>query len=202
MPKSSPPRARGAQTRARLLDAAAALLSKGGLDRFNTNALAAQAGVTPPTVYRYFSSKIDVLLALAEELAAQELEWLGDLAGLADCAADLETELRAILGRYATGLQQYPAARPLRAAMKALPELREVEDRTLTEPAMKLGRALRARSQGNLSRRQARDIARIAVRVASQALDDSLIEPSRAQRKRDLEELTCMLAAYLERRLA
>ncbi len=57
---------RHAQTRDEILDAAAELVTEHGVDALNLNDLAAQAGFgNAASLYRYFASKNEILLALA-----------------------------------------------------------------------------------------------------------------------------------------
>lgn len=59
--------ARKAETRARLLEAAAALLAERGVDGLSVDAVATEAGRTSGAVYAHFGSKQGMLLALLDE---------------------------------------------------------------------------------------------------------------------------------------
>src|SRR5690349_7415805 len=76
----APQQARAVQTRERLLDVAGALLADVGIERISTNMISAQAGVTPPALYRYFKNKYAVLEALGRRLMDRQnavlLAWL------------------------------------------------------------------------------------------------------------------------------
>jgi AcrR family transcriptional regulator len=52
-------------TRDRILDATGVVIARHGPRRFSLTDIAAQAGVSRPTLYKYFASKDDLLLALA-----------------------------------------------------------------------------------------------------------------------------------------
>lgn len=71
-----------AERRARVVDAARALASEGGYDAVQMRAVADRAGVALGTIYRYFSSKDDLLAAVlvtwASELEASVLAHLPD----------------------------------------------------------------------------------------------------------------------------
>jgi AcrR family transcriptional regulator len=56
---------RSAATSEKMLDAAAELLRKGGIEALSTRAVAAAAGVQPPTIYRQFGDKEGLLDAVA-----------------------------------------------------------------------------------------------------------------------------------------
>lgn len=58
-------RTSGAQAAERVLEAAAGLLGSGGVDAVSTRAVAAAAGVQPPTIYRQFGDKQGLLDAVA-----------------------------------------------------------------------------------------------------------------------------------------
>jgi len=61
-----PRQARAEETVAAILEAAAQVLEAGGLDAFNTNAVAERAGVSVGTLYQYFADKGAILKAVAQ----------------------------------------------------------------------------------------------------------------------------------------
>lgn len=65
-----------AATRRRLLDAARELATEGGYDAVGMRAVAARAGVSPPTAYLYFSSKDHLLVDVLVGLVANTTETL------------------------------------------------------------------------------------------------------------------------------
>jgi AcrR family transcriptional regulator len=79
--------ARGMRRMGEILDAAAELFAEVGYDAATTNAIAARAGISPGSLYQFFSSKEDIAQALADRYVP-ELErahreaTTGDLAGL------------------------------------------------------------------------------------------------------------------------
>lgn len=84
-----------AERREQLLDRAAELFSERGFARTTTAELAKAAGVTEPIIYRHFSSKRGLFIALIERTGRQTLEqWAKDLEGAED-AAD---RLRRVIG--------------------------------------------------------------------------------------------------------
>lgn len=56
-----------AETRARILAATARLIAQGGIQAATTRAVAAEAAVQPPTIYRLFGDKDGLLEAVAEQ---------------------------------------------------------------------------------------------------------------------------------------
>ena len=76
MPKISAPTVaqHRARQRAALLDAARALLEERGYPGLTFGALADRTGLARPTVYEYFSSKDDLVVALCEREIARQAE--------------------------------------------------------------------------------------------------------------------------------
>lgn len=66
------PRIDGGETYERILAAAGKLLGDVGFERLTTNAIVAQAGLTPPALYRYFNDKYDVVEVLARRLLQRQ----------------------------------------------------------------------------------------------------------------------------------
>ncbi len=64
-------------TRRRLLDSAAILIARDGYDGANINDISTAAGFAKGTIYNYFPSKRELMLALIEDIAA------GHIAGMA-----------------------------------------------------------------------------------------------------------------------
>lgn len=89
---SKPP---SSETRQRVLEAAIACVKQWGIDKTSLLDIARQAGVTRPTVYRYFTSREDVLsAALLQSAAAMAQRLVAHLDGVTDPA---ERFVRAIL---------------------------------------------------------------------------------------------------------
>jgi TetR/AcrR family transcriptional regulator, mexJK operon transcriptional repressor len=71
MPSPSPNPA--ASTNEKILQAALAVFLEVGFERANLDKIAAQAGVTKPTVYSHFGSKVGLLQAVAQQQAQQAI---------------------------------------------------------------------------------------------------------------------------------
>ncbi|MBR7835145.1 MULTISPECIES: TetR/AcrR family transcriptional regulator [Actinospica] len=71
--RRQPVQARSRETVERILEAADAFIEEGGLDAVTTRNVAERAGITPPSLYRFFADREQVLDALIE----QHLERLG-----------------------------------------------------------------------------------------------------------------------------
>lgn len=69
-PRKSASQQRSAATVAAILEAAARVLERGGLEAFTTNAVAARAGVSIGSLYQYFPGKDALMAALIAEDAA------------------------------------------------------------------------------------------------------------------------------------
>ncbi|GBG38149.1 TetR/AcrR family transcriptional regulator [Mycobacterium montefiorense] len=64
----------GAEAAEKVLEAAAGLLGAGGVDAVSTRAVAAAAGVQPPTIYRQFGDKQGLLDAVTEYVLQRYLQ--------------------------------------------------------------------------------------------------------------------------------
>ena len=84
---------RKAETRARLLDAAATLFAERGIDAVSVDAVADAAGRTSGAVYAHFGSKQGLLLALLDEWAHSLVTVI---AAEFELAATVEDRLRAV----------------------------------------------------------------------------------------------------------
>lgn len=73
-PRKRPRQARSAATVELILEGAARILEAGGLAAFNTNALAARAGVSIGSLYQYFPSKEAILAEMIRRKRARLLE--------------------------------------------------------------------------------------------------------------------------------
>jgi len=94
-----------AERRERILDSTVALASRGGYDAVQMRAVAEHADVALGTLYRYFPSKVHLLVsALARELAAAERA-TRDQPPAGETAAE---RVRALLRRTTVPMQQDP----------------------------------------------------------------------------------------------
>ena len=95
MPDPSTPRAvRGAETRARILEAARRVLAEEGLERFTTRRVAGLAGVSHGMVHYHFQDKRDLVLAL---LVHARRDWVEPLEELVDGPGTAERRMRAVI---------------------------------------------------------------------------------------------------------
>ena len=64
--RRQPVQERSRQTVARILDAAEALIDEGGVEAVTTRAVADRAGVTYPSLYRFFADREEILDQLVD----------------------------------------------------------------------------------------------------------------------------------------
>ena len=72
-PRKTPVQARARATHDAILEAAAQVISAGGLVGYNTNAVAERAGVSIGSLYQYFPNKDALMVALIHRQQAQQL---------------------------------------------------------------------------------------------------------------------------------
>jgi AcrR family transcriptional regulator len=97
-------RPRDAQAEQAILEATVALLSEVGFNQLSIEAVAAQAGVGKPTIYRRWPSKLELVLDAVERLAPP--------VPMAD-TGDPRSDLRQIVPELIVGLTSSPVARAI-----------------------------------------------------------------------------------------
>jgi len=126
--RAAPIQERAVQTRERLLDIAGELLGEVGIERISTNMIAAQAGVSPAALYRYFKDKYAVLEALGRRLMDRQnavlFAWIEKhkAGGLDALSEGTEALLRAT----AEITDSEPGGVWILRAMRAVPQLAHV----------------------------------------------------------------------------
>jgi AcrR family transcriptional regulator len=147
-PRKQPRQARAAATVAAVVEAAARILEAEGLGGFNTNAVAARAGVSIGSLYQYFPGKDAILAALirreAEAFDAALTQAVSETRDLGTTSAV------ALLARVAVAHQ---ASRPRLARLLDLEEQRlglaEAAQAAGARTSDAIGRFLSARQLGN-----------------------------------------------------
>lgn len=94
MPESPNPLRRNEASRQAILDAALQLCVEAGYRRLTIEAIAARAGVSKKTIYRWWPSKGAVVLDAVDDRASAVAEF----PNTGDLAADLQTHLTAVIG--------------------------------------------------------------------------------------------------------
>lgn len=161
-----------ARTRDEILDAAAALVTEGGVEALNLNELATRAGFgNAASLYRYFAGKREILSALAE----RDLERLGEYLRRVPEDLPLDEQIVEICLAYLDYAREHPGSRALllTTASSIAPDFRAA-----ALPSELVGRMFRlgaaARDAGALNLRDEDDI--FAVLHAGWALAHGMAE--------------------------
>lgn len=89
--------ARGIARMQAILEAAATVFARDGVDRATTNAIAAEAGISPGSLYQYFDDRTDILRAVIRDYATRlRAVYEGVLPGITSETPRLEL-IRALL---------------------------------------------------------------------------------------------------------
>jgi AcrR family transcriptional regulator len=99
VPRRGPQRRQGAETRARLLDAAVPTLAANGYHATRVDDIVRRAGVSHGTFYLYFANKDDLFRTLAER-CADEADTLAESLGVVDAGPAGVATLRAWLAEF------------------------------------------------------------------------------------------------------
>jgi AcrR family transcriptional regulator len=137
-----PIQARSRATYERILSAAAELITEVGWDGLNTNAIAARAGLTVPSVYAYFPDKYAIVHELFDRYEQERMQALTSTVERARDDGDWEESLRRMM---LTALELRPSrvgGVALRNAMAAVPELRRLDEESSERAALHLARML------------------------------------------------------------
>ena len=100
-PRKEPSQARARHTVDAIVEATARILEEFGHGAFNTNAVAARAGVSIGTLYQYFPDKDALIGALISRETAQLLEEVESAAHAASALEALDGVVRAAVGHQA-----------------------------------------------------------------------------------------------------
>lgn len=165
-----PTQKRALETFERLLDAAGFLIEELGVERISTNLIAARAGVSPPTLYHYFTDKYALLAALGERLmTAQNALVAMDMAG---GGSDIEQ----VLLDHVTVTRASPGGPWVMRMLRAVPQLAEIRLASHREVSAALADRMQeldpAQARATLERR-----ARLAVDLGYAAIELVFDEP-------------------------
>lgn len=186
---------RARNTRELLLDAAADILETDGLAQLNTNAIAERAGVTPPTVYRNFKNKEEVMACLARRFTEAEKAWLSDARTSLEAAVSLDDLVDVVIDLYWESARQLRGIVALRSAMRVWPSLREEEEESLRSSTRTLAQLL-APHLDQLPRNQLAKVARFTVETVCSTVD-RCYGAKTAEQGWKIEQLKLTVAAYL-----
>lgn len=113
--------ARSAEMRERLIAAAQVILERGGLEALNSNAVAAEAGASPPSFYRYFTDKYDLLAELGRRLMNAQNEIIEKRSG--HSLRFSEQTMESVLRETLAVTQAFRGGRAITSSLRASPEL-------------------------------------------------------------------------------
>lgn len=165
---------KGRGTVDRIIDATAYLLKARGYEALTTNHIAEAAGINIATLYKYFTNKQAILVALHERMS---LRWTGALAHLVNQIREgvpwRETVCK-VIDVAAERRQGETGEAAMRIAMKVSPELRHYDRVESTESSRLVAEMLITRA--SVDAVTATRVARVAIEVGMAVLDLLLLE--------------------------
>ena len=192
--RTTPVQPRGTATVERILDAALEVLHKQGLEAFNTNVVAAMAGVNIATLYHYFPDKISILRELFLREETERLTYLRTMIQQYPGATNIDLWVSEVVNTLTKMRRENLEVSVLRNALRVVPELQELENHQDSATAEELAIAIRKRHD-SVSRNRALAIARLLIHTGVSILDRSSGPESGS---RGIEkELSAMFSAYL-----
>lgn len=174
-PVKAPRQARAQVTYERLIVAAQVILERGGLEAVNSNAVAAEAGATPPSFYRYFRNKHDLLAELGRRLMTAQNQIVERRFEAVSRPRPLDTEtLERVLFDTLTVTRDFQGGRAIISSLRALPELLPIR----LESHAHVARLIAAQSSStSRARADAYARARLAVELGYAAIEMLLEVP-------------------------
>jgi len=193
--RAKPNRAKGQETAERILEATGILLETQGYDALTTNRIAEAAGINIATLYKYYSNKQSILIAMTKKNRGGWLEAASQSMASIGIGADWRTTLEAIIDFAALRRINQPGGKAMRLAMRLSPDLQPFDREETIQTASFLARMLVAR--GGLELAYAEQVARVAVEIATSILDLSLFDQSPGDEV-FLAEAKAAICRYLE----
>lgn len=176
-PASQPRQARALETCERLIAAAQVILERGGLEALNSNAVAAEAGTSPPSFYRYFGNKYDLLAELGRRLMNAQNEIIERQQGSgADPARFSERAMEAVLRETLSVTRAFRGGRAIISSLRAVPELAPIRLESHAHVAGLMAAELSAGKRGK-AKAEAYERARLAVELGYAAIEMLLEVP-------------------------
>ncbi len=144
------------QREAQILDAAARVFARKGYQRATTKEIASEAGVAEGTIYNYFDSKRDLLIAMASRLALDSLHELNSLPSMEDVNAYV---LALVTNRFDLLLKNIDLVRALMPEVLVDDDLRQAYMDEVLSPAVSyLGEYIDGRIQAGAFRKVKTDV--------------------------------------------
>jgi AcrR family transcriptional regulator len=164
-------RERAKETYESLLKAALDIIHEKGIEALNSNAVVAAIGSTPPTFYRYFADKHEVLEILGNRLMDLRSELLTQ--ALKKRYDDYETSYQNIYTLLSDTLERHrntPGTHSLLLSLRALPDLKEIRTNT-QEKMTQLTVASILKDHPNLDKNELCVQVRLAMEIGYSAIE-------------------------------
>jgi len=185
---------KGSGTVDRIIDATADLLKARGYEALTTNHIAEEAGVNIATLYKYFSNKQAILVALHERIS---LRWTGALAHLVNQIRDgapwRETVCK-VIDIAAERRRSETGEAAMRIAMKLSPELQHYDRAESIQSARLVAEMLITRA--NVEAVTAMRVGRVAIEVGMAVLD-LLLQEEAVDEAAWVDEAKAVVCSYL-----
>ncbi len=190
-----PKQARARETYERLITAAQIILEEGGLEALNSNAVAAQAGTTPPSFYRYFGNKYDLLAELGRRLMNAQNSIIERRAGEGGPERYSQRAMEAVLAETLRVTRAYRGGRAIISSLRAVPELSPIRLESHAYIARLMAREISAGKRGK-AKAEMYVRARLAVELGYAAIE-MLLEVQGLDERRVLESAARAITAGL-----
>lgn len=144
------------QRKAQILDAATRVFATKGFRAATTREIAAEAGVSEGTIYNYFDSKYDLLIAMSQRLALESLQQLDQLPPQEDVRAYVTALVK---DRFDLLMKNMDLVRALMPEVLVDEDLRQAYVEQVLSPALSyLGRYIDSRTEAGVFREVKTDI--------------------------------------------
>jgi AcrR family transcriptional regulator len=144
------------QREAQILDAATRVFATKGYRAATTKEIAAEAGISEGTIYNYFESKYDLLIAMSQRLALESLEQLDSLSPQQDVRAYITA---VVSDRFDLLIKHIDLIRALMPEVLVDEDLRQAYTNDVLAPALSyLGAIIENRTRAGMFRKVKTDI--------------------------------------------
>jgi AcrR family transcriptional regulator len=143
--RKQPVQKRAVETVNLILETAAKLIDQVGIEAFNTNLLAEQAGLRIRTIYRYFPNKLAILTALLLRLNDEADERMGPVEDFADPDKDWRALVDFWIDELMAWTNERPGARLIMSWSYSVPELLAVQQHLNEAWASEMMECMRSR---------------------------------------------------------
>lgn len=193
--RATPVQRRSEQTFEKILTSALRILDRDGMAGFNTNAVAADAGINVSTLYHYFPDKNAIVRELFIRTENERITYLAERINELETVPDIGPWVADLIKTMAKRRQTNPGVSVLRSAMRVLPELRELEVQLDERSVEALASAIRHRYP-KTSAQRATHVATMVINVGVTMMDragEVQIPPASLHK-----ELAELITAYFE----